>query len=610
MKRLIKFSVLTGMILNTALMTNCKDDFFDQQPDDQLNIETIFKNRGQAEGYWGGLFSAIPDNWDQPYSFFYSAITDEIDASNWVNDWLNNYNSGAVSASNVSTRYKTYYNKIRQCAIFLENIDKTTALIELEGGAERVKQYKAEAKFLRAYYYWLTMKDHGPVPIVPLESLQTNSDLQIPQSSWEECISFVMAQMEEAKADLPADYYIAGSTGLIENEIGRINKMIVDAVQSEITLFAASPLYNGNRDLASWKSADGKQLIPQDYDVNKWQIAAKEAKEAIDIAEQNGKALYKATDANPFRAAFLSVRNLYWDGWRTEGIFIRPSTNRQQWESHAAPRAVAGLPFNGLATFQELVDDFRMNDGLNIKESPQYIENTYATESNSYYVAQTNNMYANREPRFYAYITFNGSVIPAVARSGMTSVEFYPTGNSGKNGAPRDWPKTGYTARKNIHPTYSQNPASSTARTAMLIRLAELYLNYAEALNESNPGHADIGKYLNLVRNRAGLPPIQTGLSQDQMRREIHLERRIELCFEGKRYFDVRRWKLATENGYRQGGNYYGMNMNEGTSLNSPEFNKKVVAVSRREWNNRYYFLPWSQEEMDRNRQLRQIPGY
>lgn len=606
----IRYTWRAALASSLLFSVGCNDDFFNEQPDNQLNIETIFSNRAQTENYWGGLFSEIPDIWNQPYTHYFSAITDEIDASNWVDAWLNNYNSGAVSPDNVPSKYTSFYNKIRQCAIFLENVDRSTELLLQEGGAERIKQYKAEAKFLRAFYYWQLMKLHGPIVIMPLESATITTDLQIPRSSWDECVTFVMAQMEEAKADLPNDYYISGSTNLIENEVGRINKMIVDAVQSEITLFSASPLYNGNSELASFRNLDGKQLISQTYDANKWVVAAKEAKEAIDIAESNGKKLYKVNDADPFTAAFLSVRNVFWDGWRTEGIWIRPSINRHQWESHSAPRAVNGTAYNGMAVFQELVDDFRMKDGLDITQSSMYSETTYATSGNTYYVAQTNNMYANREARFYAYVTFNGSVIPGAPKAGMTRVEFYPTGNSGKNGAPRDWPKTGYTARKNLHPTFSISPASSTARPGMLIRLSELYLNYAEALNESNPGNPDILKYINLVRVRGGIPALEAGLNQEQIRHEIRLERRIELCYEGKRYYDVRRWKLVNTPGYKQGGTYTGMDMNAGTALNSPQFHTRVNAVIRREWHNRFYFLPWHQMEMDRNKQLVQAPGY
>ncbi|HMR19735.1 MAG TPA: RagB/SusD family nutrient uptake outer membrane protein, partial [Sphingobacterium sp.] len=169
---------------------------------------------------------------------------------------------------------------------------------------------------------------------------------------------------------------------------------------------------------------------------------------------------------------------------------------------------------------------------------------------------------------------------------------------------------TGYTTRKNIHPTFSRTPAADgPGRPAMYIRLAELYLSYAEALNESNPTHGDVLTYLNAVRTRAGLPAL-SGLSQDQMREQIRRERQIELAFEGHRYFDVRRWKVADRPGYYQGGEYHGMDITKGSTLSDPAFHTRVVAVRRARWNSRFYFLPFLQSEMDRNKELVQLPGY
>lgn len=177
-------------------------------------------------------------------------------------------------------------------------------------------------------------------------------------------------------------------------------------------------------------------------------------------------------------------------------------------------------------------------------------------------------------------------------------------------GAPRDWPKTGYTVRKNVHPSF-RSDQNTFGRPAMLIRLAELYLNYAEALNESNPSHSDVLLYLNKVRTRAGLPELSPGLSQEEMREQIRHERRIEFCFEaGHRFFDVRRWKIADKLGSDQGGAFYGMNMNEGTELSSDAYHTRVLAFTRAQWQRRFYFFPYGQNEIDRNKELVQFPGY
>ncbi|WP_162618751.1 RagB/SusD family nutrient uptake outer membrane protein [Pedobacter yulinensis] len=590
----------------------CKKGYFDTVPDNILVVDDIFTNRGQTERWLAGLYGSILDPWDQPYTNSLPISSDELDAGNWTNPPIN---SGAINADANPSSQNAMYEKIRLATVFLENIDRNEEIKALVNGPELIKQYKGEARFLRAFYYWQLMKQLGPVVLAPLKSAKPEDNFQIPRSSWDECVSFVLAQMEEAKAEVPLNNYITGSdTSLDITKTGRINKIIITAVQSQIQLYHASPLFNGNTELSDFRNLDGKQLFNQTYDATRWKKAADAAKTAIDLAEANGKQLYKATNADPFRAAFLSVRDLYWDGWKAEGIWLRTATAISgAWEISAAPRSTQGTAYNGLAVVQNLVDDFRMADGTTISTNAGYRENTYTNTATPYYVAGTNTMYTNREPRFYAYVTFNGAVNPGVPKTGENNarVEFFFTGTSGKSGAPRDFPKTGYTARKNIHPTFSVNPSVTVARPAMLIRLAELYLNYAEALNEAEPGNTDILKYLNAVRNRAGLPSLAAGLSQAEMRNQIRLERRIELCFEGgHRYYDVRRWKIPDQPGSNQGGQFFGMNMDAGTSLSDPAFHTRTVAFTRTVWQRRYYFLPYGQNEMDRNKQLVQFPGY
>ncbi|WP_256009344.1 RagB/SusD family nutrient uptake outer membrane protein [Desertivirga xinjiangensis] len=593
-----------------TLLSGCRKEYFDTQPDNFVTIDKVFSNRGQTERWLAGLYSFIPDHWNiDNFVYVFSTTTDELDAGNWNTPLIN---SGALNAVNTPSRFTSYYQNIRLASIFLENVDRNTEILALDNGRDLIKQYKGEAQFLRAYYYWLMMKELGPVVIVPLKSISPTDDLQIPRSSWDECVEFVLKEIREAKNNLPVDNYLPGSTAELDKaQTGRINKIIAAAVESQILLYHASPLYNGNTDMGDFRNLDGKHLINQVYDRDRWVVAAEAAKAAIDIAEIQGRALYQVNDPNLFRAAFLSCRDLFWNGCKTEGIWLRPQSGYELWERTSAPRSIQGTAFNGHAVVQRLVDDFRMNDGSSINANANYRENEYTTMASPYYVAGTNSMYTNREARFYVDVTFNGAVNPGVAKAGAENarVEFFNTGSSGKAGAPRDWPKTGYTARKNIPPTYSKDPYSSIGRPTMVIRLAELYLNYAEALNEADPTNPDILRYLNRVRTRGGLPEIQT-VDQVRLRDEIRLERRIELCFEGHRYFDVRRWKIADKPGSDQGGVFYGMNMDAGTSLSDPAFHIRTVAFSRAAWQRRFYFLPYGQNEMDRNKSLVQFPGY
>jgi len=617
-KNYIKVIIMTAFCATMIVPTSCKK-YFDTVPDDIVKTDDIFTSKPETEQWLAGLYSRIPDIWAMPYTYQYSMMCDEMDASQWVNPAIN---TGSLTAGGNNLSGLGYYENIRLATIFLLKIDGNKEISSLANGALIIKQYKGEARFLRAYYYWLMMKTMGPVVIVDPNKIAVTSDTnQIPRSSWDACVKFIMAEFEQAKSDVQVNDYTIGTNTISGTQTGRINQMIIAAVESEVLLYHASPLFNGNTDLSDFKNLDGTQLFNQTADVTRWQNAADAAKAAIDLAEANGKSLYQVANPDKFTAAFLSCRNLFWDGATTEGIWLMPHSNYllgssyDGWEVNCCPRSVQGGGYNGMAVVQNLVDDFRMADGSTRTTNSSYNENTYTSTASDYYVAGTNTMYTNREPRFYVDITFNGALNPGVSDANVGStnnsrVEFFNTGSSGVGGNSRNSPKTGYTARKNITPSFYAG-GTITYRPSMLIRLAELYLNYAEALNESPTGNRnDMLIYLNRVRTRAGLPAL-TDLGQSAMRNQIRLERRLELCFEaGNRYFDVRRWKIPDQPGSNQGGNFYGMNMNAGTSLSDPAFHVRTVAFTRTSWVRKMYFFPYGQDEMDRNKQLVQFPGY
>lgn len=598
-------AIFTAIIILSA--GACRKGFLDTVPDNITTLKDVFSKRTLSEQWLANIYSAIPDPWAQPYTTQWNGMTDDID---YTPAWLSiPMNNGALVPDISGGYWNSYYQEIRNAGIFLQNIDKNQEILSLANGPQLIQQYKGEARFLRAYYYFLLMKIYGPVVLMGELPGTVITNYQTPRSSWSECVEYVISEMEKAKQDVPDQFYVLGTTDIDHSQTGRITKGIIMAVESQVLLFDASPLYNGNTDLADFKNFDGKQLISQTYDAAKWKKAADAAKAVIDL---NKWQLYQVSNPDPFTAAYLSCRNLFWDGWQTEGIWIRNGSDYiDYWERHCSPRNSQGNAWNGIGVTQELVDAFRMNNGLPISDpNSGYTETGFAPGKQGFYVNNTSNMYINREPRFYVDVTFNGATIPVVPKSGQTYVGFYFTGNSGKNGAPRDWTKTGYTARKDVYPNANFLTGNTNGRPAMLIRLAEIYLNYAEALNEYSPANPDILKYLNMIRNRGGLPSLLPGLTQDQMRTQIRLERRVELAFENQRYFDVRRWKVADQPGYLQGGDYHGMNMDMGTALNDPGFYQRTIDVRRAAWERKDYFWPIPQSEIDRNKKLVQFPGY
>jgi hypothetical protein len=264
--------------------------------------------------------------------------------------------------------------------------------------------------------------------------------------------------------------------------------------------------------------------------------------------------------------------------------------------------------WNGLAPTQQQVDAYFMSDGKPITESELYTESGFTTQNN----VQVSNMYINREPRFYASIIYHNAVWQGGKMTAAAPISFYADGPNGKNGHPTDWSKTGYLMSKNIGPQTNAGAGGNGTkqdRPECLFRLGEIYLNYAEALNEADPNNPDIVKYLNLIRERAGIPQYGTGpnalplpANQTEMRKRIWQERRVELAFESQRWFDIRRWKIAPT----VMGNMYGMDINK--SDNS--FFKRVVASQHIFRNPASYWFPVSQYDMDRSRLVVQNPGW
>ena len=602
------------IILILAVFTGCKKGYFDSIPKDLVSPDIIFKDKTETENWLATVYSSLVDPWSSTAGSgrYWAGFTDELDLAS-----ASAQASGLLSPASTVNIWTSNYQAIRMANIFMANVDNSeTNLLKEPNGDKLITQYKGEARFLRAYYYWMLMKLYGPVILMGDEVTKYNDDFQRPRNSWKECVDYILTELDEVRNMVPDKHVTAAGTE-DATQTGRINKLVVDAVKSQILLFDASPLYNGNPDYVNYKNPDGKQLMNASYDANKWQKAVDAAKAAIATAKTNGKSIFFApVNSDPFVTAFNSYRDLFLTGWSTEGIWTRAVTTYATWENDAAPRAANGTSANAsLSVPQEFVDRFRMVNGKNINEAGSNYNGTgfTATAKSGYYVAGTSNMYINREPRFYNSITFNGSTVPFVAKTGQTYVQFWPTGNSGNaNGSEIKFPRTGYLVRKNTNPAKNlSNNNGNTPRPAMYIRLGELYLNCAEALNETNAPVADILEYLNPIRKRGGIPefPPTSIFTQAEMRKLIQTERCIEMAYEGHRFFDIRRWKIVNTPEGKQDGDFNGMNVFAGNSLGDLDFYIKT-RTSTRNWDNKYYIFPVPQSELNKNYAMVQAPGY
>lgn len=591
------------MIILTSFSA-CKK-FLDQVPDDKQTIDDVFKKKSESEKYLAGVYSYIKQNTDwNGNNSPWEGLSDEIDIT--YNDYPTfAMNLGQWDKNRTDYNYWThYYQGIRRASYFMQRVPENP---EIE--PQLIRQYVAEARVLRAYFYSCIMAQYGPtiiLPDLPVPPDASIDDFSFPRNGYDECVDYVTTEIDKAIPDLPASQ---GNT----REYGRIKKGMALAIKARTLLYAASPLYNGNTDYASFKNRDGKVLINQTADNNKWKKAADAAKELINMPDYS---LYKEFDASGNIKPYESLKNLWLKDWNPEVILSKLNDDKNySIDKNGSPYILGG--WSSWGPTQQAVDAYFTANGRSIDDPASgYTESGFTTTANNYYAVGTSNMYVNREPRFYVNITFNQSkwINNASNNNSGTgaspiTIQLYKGGNSGQYTG-RNWSRTGYVVRKMVNPNSKVGPDQIADRSEIIFRLGEFYLSYAEALNEYAPGDADIKKYINLIRERAGIPQYGSGANQvpepanqDAWRTAIRKERRVELAFEYHRYFDTRRWKIAEQT---DGGAFYGMDVN---ATNSIDFQKRVVFETRVFLKN-YYLWNILQTELDKNKNLIGNPGW
>ncbi len=591
--------IKTNLVLLTVVIlfnTGCKK-YLDQVPDDRITIEQVFQKKGPSEQYLANIYNYVDDLSNVQNNTPWGGNSDEIDVT-WTKYSVYDLNIGNIGPSNaLFDRWNYYYNGIRSATYFMNHIDGNSEILALNGQAQ-IDQYKAEARFLRAYYYFLLMRQYGPVVLIgetEIPADATAAEMQRPRSSYDECVNYVVSEIDKAAAVLPKVPSNNGQAS--DREFGRATVGMALAVKSRVLLYAASPEFNGNTEFSNLKNLDGKVLVNQTYDVQKWKKAADAAKSVIDLGLYS---LYKDASNDPLK----SYQGVFSRAWNSEQIFSRNTNDLAGFDVHSMPRIAGG--WNGLAVTQEQVDAYFMADGKPISESSSYSEIGF-TNING---VQVYNMYVNREPRFYASVTFNNSIFQGGKMTAAAPITFYANGPNGREGHPTDWSRTGYLIRKNVAPQTnagSGGNGATTNRPLILFRLGEIYLNYAEALNEYDPSNPDIVRYLNLIRARAGVPqygginlPIPP--SPTEMQTRIRQERRVELAFESQRWFDMRRWKIAPQ----LMGDMHGMDVTKSDNT----FYKRVVVSKHLFRAPASYLFPISQYDLDRSRLIVQNPGW
>ncbi|PTS94205.1 RagB/SusD family nutrient uptake outer membrane protein [Pedobacter sp. HMWF019] len=604
----MKKYIYISLVACLTFATSCKKGFLDQVPNDRLTLEETFSNRATAEKFLANVYNNIPDEFGQRNpgggrnSGLWTGGSDEADYV-WGFVQSNAMNIGSWDANTgfVGDFWNNYYRGIRSAGFFMANIDK----VEKDITPQLRVQYKAEARALRAMFYFYIMRLYGPVILLGEDVIAPDApaeQVQLPRSSFDECVNYVTSELDKAAADLP----VVPSN---DDNYGRITKGIALAFKAQTLLLGASPLYNGNGELAALKNSDGKQLVAQNTDVSKWKRAADAYRAFMDQFVPGTYSLFKKNDASGNFDPYLSCRDIFLTDWNSEVIFARP-------QSSIGPRQYELTPYHsgqnsdsrgsgGLGATQNQVDAFFMSNGKSIDDQGSgYVKTGYSNfkAPGSPVTANIYNQWVNREPRFYVNITYNGSTW-LNTNNGNITTELYNHGNSGNATGGGDHSTTGYIVRKAM----GLGKWDISNRTDILYRLANIYLDYAEALNEAEPGNADVLKYLNLIRERAGIPQYgSSGLAapagQAEMRLAIRKERRVELAFENARYFDTRRWKIAEQT---DNGPIYGLNI----TADLPDF-LNVVPFENRVFQKKHYLWPIPSKDVNVDKLLVQNPGW
>ena len=642
MKYIIKHIKFTALLLALCAGGSC--DYLDKAPDDELTMDMVFRDKTRTEDWLAGVYNAIPDPyWESPGVKNYDMYADDyLINAGWEPWWdgvsklKGNWNSETSWGGNYWGNLPT---RIRSAYIFINNVRANAA----QGVAqEEVNLMKAECQFLIAYYYYLLVNTYGAIPLQTwLSDFDTPvEELLVGQDPYDRVIDWIDAELQDAASKLPPYYN--------ENrKYGRATSVMCLAVRARMLLFAASPLVNGNQRpaYANYVNHKGEQIFNSQPQREKWERAVKACKELIDLAHDNGYALYHEYNADGTIDPFMSYSNMLYKEFNQgnkEILFARPfDCNYSEHNRHATPFGISGN--GGMGVTQSLVDAFFMRNGLppitgyNTDGSPiinaasgysetgfsagddirktKWIEAQGASSNNEENPVTNSGaymMYCNREPRFYVSVLFN----QAWHRIGNRQVNFYL--NGADNNGTHDSPESGYLLRKRVHPNDDFRNGTVPYRPGILYRLGEAYLNYAEALNEWNPSDPDILEYLNRIRERAGIPTYGPGedqipapAGQDEMRKAIYRERRVELsCEFAIRFDDIRRWDKVEE---FLSGDMYGMNRYGNERSDDPNnpgaFYKRTKCTPRSfTWKNNWF--PIHQNQIDKNPNLKQLPGW
>jgi len=587
------YFVLICLVIVVLFTQSCKKSgsFLSETTTTNLTQATVFADSSRTEGFLANIYAsagfAVSASRFQSSTFIVcgglDAACDESEPSHPYATDASGFATGTINAGTVSIDpYNTCYTQIRAVNQLLANIHLTKML------ASNKAQVVAEARFLRAWYYSILVEAYGGVPLVGNNLYTYSTPIPVVRSTYAQCITYITSECDSMAAILPLT-----QGGL---NYGRASGGACLALKARMLLYAASPLFNGTtlpQDAGSSSSGPVPAALVgyPTADPTRWQLAEAAAQAVI------ASGAYSLNTSNTYQdtIAGYGFQGLFPQRVNSEYIFALMRLPNDDLENLFLPPSRDGA--NGAFPYEGFLEAFPMSNGKLITDPTSGYDPT--------------NPYANRDPRLNYSIIHDQTVLNIRNGSGLIAgqspVDIYlGNGNDQNPDAVHQGTYTGYYCNKMLDPSVVANSlAFKTNRCLPLIRYAEILLDYAEAANENEGPTTLVYNAIQAIRQRAGLNPFQlpSGLSQAQMRTYIQNERRIELAFEGNRFFDVRRWKIAPVTDNIQG---QGMEIDRnGTAVTYNKFN-----LTKHNFRAAMYLWPFPLSETGKSASLIQNPGY
>ena len=623
------------LIFLVAGISSC--DYLDIVPDERPTEEAAFKDKNAAERYLYSCYAFMPKERRGCYLY---------QGGDCLTDYDRKFLEGTHTAANIGefAYWSRMYAGIRRCYTLINNVDAVPRMEE-----ELKIIYKAEANFLIAYYHFMLLRAYGPIIIMDHE-VSVSSTEKLKRSPFDVCVKWIADKYDEAcnnglLAVQSSSYY------------GRATQLAAKALKARLYLYAASPLFNGNSFYANSSLYDpetNEPLMPLDYNPSKWNTALTACQEALTLADEQKYTQFQIAKESEIpeecwpkdliqyalKMQIMDKKNMevIWADTRTEGVYDP--------QNQSAPRdpVNGGNSWNGVGPTLDFVKVFYTENGLPIDEDPEFdYQNRFSVvpfpDGATYGEGQTIKLNVDREPRFYAWIAFqngyyecqteskeNAYVAKAERAEGKKWLtDFTEQGNCGKQGRNNNYSKTGYLNKKGVHPGVAASKSQKEPSKDYpwpVIRLAELYLSYAEACIAYNKdGYLEKGMVkLDRIRERAGLLSVKdswknakdpivsyegNGGLNGKLTEIVRQERMIELYLEQQNFWDIRRWKL--------GDKYFNVPV-KGMNIDATDINGFATVKTLPDVRNfdtpRQYLLPIPAAEVSKNPNMVQNPNY